>query len=192
MRACWFSSALVLFASLTATSSAAVLMLAAPADNEQLAKSVEAITQRPEYKQARWGILIVDAASGAVVYELQPDRLFVPASTTKLYSGAAALIAWGAIHRFVTPVYQRGQIKEGVSHGDLILVASGDLAFGARNQTLFRDVSQRSAPDQRDGGVRPGRSARPDLRTRLATRPVNIAIDFPGQSFYTDSGSDFL
>src|SRR5262249_48682843 len=56
----------------------------------------------------------------------------LPASVTKLYSCAAALVAYGPDHRFETPVYARGEIKEGRLRGDLILVAQGDLTLGGR------------------------------------------------------------
>jgi D-alanyl-D-alanine carboxypeptidase/D-alanyl-D-alanine-endopeptidase (penicillin-binding protein 4) len=71
--------------------------------------------------------------TGDVIYGLNPDKLFVPASTTKLFSVAAALDALGADYRFETPLYARGEIDSaGRLKGDLILVASGDLSLGGR------------------------------------------------------------
>jgi len=110
----------------------ALLAPAVRAD-DPLAKRIEAIIDGPDYKQARWGICVIDAKTGKTVYERDAEKLIVPASVTKLYSCAAALVAFGAEHKFVTPVYARGKLTEnGVLEGDLILVASGDLAFGGR------------------------------------------------------------
>ena len=39
------------------------------------------------------GILVVDGQSGETIYAHNPDHLFFPASTTKLYSCSAALAA---------------------------------------------------------------------------------------------------
>ena len=100
---------------------------------DSLAARIEAVIDGPDYKQAHWGILVVDAQTGKTVYAHNPDRLVTPASTTKLFSCAAALATFGADHRFETPVYQRGEVKDGVLMGDLILVASGDLTLGGRN-----------------------------------------------------------
>jgi serine-type D-Ala-D-Ala carboxypeptidase/endopeptidase (penicillin-binding protein 4) len=97
-----------------------------------LAGKIEELMRRPEYKQARWGILIVDSKTGDKVYEHQADQLFVPASTTKLYSCAAALMALGADHRFRTPVRRRGEVLDGRLYGDLILDSQGDLTLGGR------------------------------------------------------------
>jgi len=96
---------------------------------------VEAILNAPEFKRASWGLLVVDAKTGDTLYEKHPDQFFAPASVTKLFSTAAALSTFGANFAFDTPVFARGRIsKSGVLNGDLILVASGDLSFGGRNQ----------------------------------------------------------
>jgi D-alanyl-D-alanine carboxypeptidase/D-alanyl-D-alanine-endopeptidase (penicillin-binding protein 4) len=100
--------------------------------DEGLAKAIDGIINGPNYQQSRWGILIVDAQTGSTIYEHDPDRMFIPASTTKLYSCATALDAFGPDYRFETPVYRRGEVKNGRLYGDLILVASGDLTLGGR------------------------------------------------------------
>lgn len=99
---------------------------------EDLASKIEAVTNGPDYKESRWGILVVDAQAGKTIYAHNAERLFLPASTTKLYSCAAALVALGADHKFETPVYRRGPVEKGRLRGDLILVASGDLTMGGR------------------------------------------------------------
>ncbi len=103
-----------------------------------LATRIETVTNRTEYRQAHWGILIMDAQSGETLYAHNPDKLFFPASTTKLYSCAAALDALGPDYRFETPVYSRGTVKDGRLLGDLILVARGDLTLGGRTDANGR------------------------------------------------------
>lgn len=112
----------------------APIVAGAAADaGDRLESEIGAVIHAPEYKQAHWGILVVDLASGETVCELNADQLFAPASVTKLFSTAAALDALGADHRFETPLYRRGEVDgEGQLKGDLILVASGDLSLGGR------------------------------------------------------------
>src|SRR5262249_36025013 len=110
----------------------ALWFVAATAAQETLAARIEAVTRGPDYRQAHWGLLIVDAETGKTVYEQNADRMFTPASTTKLYTCAAALMAFAPDYRFETPVYRRGDLKDGRLNGDLILVASGDLTLGGR------------------------------------------------------------
>jgi D-alanyl-D-alanine carboxypeptidase/D-alanyl-D-alanine-endopeptidase (penicillin-binding protein 4) len=110
---------------------------------DDLATRIEAVIDGPDYKQARWGLLVVDAKTGRTLYERDADRLFMPASVTKLYSCAAALAAFGPDHKFETPVYGRGEVAEGRLRGDLVLVAQGDLTLGGRTtadgKMAFRD-----------------------------------------------------
>jgi D-alanyl-D-alanine carboxypeptidase/D-alanyl-D-alanine-endopeptidase (penicillin-binding protein 4) len=103
----------------------------APAQ-DSLPERIEAVIRGPDYKQAHWGLLVVDSESGKVVFEHNADKLFAPASTTKLYTCAAALGAFGPDYKFSTAVYRRGELSDGRLAGDLILVASGDLTLGGR------------------------------------------------------------
>src|SRR5580658_7695862 len=100
---------------------------------EKLSPEIQKVIDDPQFQHAHWGILVADRSTGAVLYEHEADKLFAPASTTKLYSVAAALDALGADYRFETPVYRRGTLKsDGVLDGDVILVAVGDLTMGGR------------------------------------------------------------
>lgn len=95
--------------------------------------AVETLLNLPRFKHAHWGILVQDLRSGEVLYDVNADKLFVPASTTKLYSVATALATFGADYRFVTPVRRRGKVSdEGTLAGDLVVVAAGDPTFGGR------------------------------------------------------------
>ena len=68
---------------------------AAPPAGSDLSTRIDAVTHRPEYASARWGILVVDPATGATVFERNADQLFAPASVTKLFSCAAAWVGLG-------------------------------------------------------------------------------------------------
>jgi D-alanyl-D-alanine carboxypeptidase/D-alanyl-D-alanine-endopeptidase (penicillin-binding protein 4) len=120
-----------------------IVLFAAVTRADDLADKIRSVTDASEYKAARWGILAVNCESGKTVYERNSDKLFLPASVTKLYTCATALCELGPDFRFETPVYRRGEVKDKVLDGDLILVARGDLTFGGRRgkggTTLFCD-----------------------------------------------------
>ena len=89
--------------------------------------------QTSGFEHGHWGLLVVDAGTKQVIYEQNADQMFCPASVTKLFSTAAALEKLGPDYRFVTPVRRKGEIgADGVLKGDLVLVASGDMAMGGR------------------------------------------------------------
>ena len=104
---------------------------------------VESVVLSRGFETGQWGLLVVDSISGKTVYERNADRLFCPASVTKLFSSAAAQIDLGPDHRFKTPIVRRGEIQDGTLRGDLILVARGDLSLGGRTGSdgslLFED-----------------------------------------------------
>jgi len=107
-----------------------------------LTGKLESIINGAEYKHATWGILVVNGKTGETVFERNGETMFAPASVTKLFSCAAALVAIGADKTTETVVYRRGPVINGTLRGDLILVAAGDLTFGGRMKdgtTVFKD-----------------------------------------------------
>jgi D-alanyl-D-alanine carboxypeptidase/D-alanyl-D-alanine-endopeptidase (penicillin-binding protein 4) len=112
-----------------------ILVMQAPGNaraDSSLAAAIDAVINGPDYKHAHWGIWVADAQTGEELYTRDALHLFFPASTTKLYSCAAAMADLGSDYRFHTPVYARGQIKDGKLNGQLILRAVGDLTMGGR------------------------------------------------------------
>ncbi|MGC8644426.1 MAG: D-alanyl-D-alanine carboxypeptidase/D-alanyl-D-alanine endopeptidase, partial [Isosphaeraceae bacterium] len=111
---------------------------------EAIERKIREILETPGYQHGHWGVFVVDRKTGATVYEHNGQQLFAPASVTKLFSTAAALAELGQDHRFETPVVRRGEVdSEGTLHGDLILIAQGDLSMGGRTGAdgtlLFKD-----------------------------------------------------
>ncbi len=91
------------------------------------------IDANPAARAAFWGIEIVDLSSGRTLYELNPDRLFVPASNAKLFTAALALTRLGPDYRFETRVLASSEPdSQGVIHGGLRLVGGGDPNLSGR------------------------------------------------------------
>jgi serine-type D-Ala-D-Ala carboxypeptidase/endopeptidase (penicillin-binding protein 4) len=119
------------------------------------ARRVESVLATPGFEHGHWGILVVDRKTGQTIYERNPDLLFAPASVTKLFSTAAALIELGPNFRFQTPLYRRGDVDAGGTlHGDLILLAQGDLAMGGRTGPEGKLVFQDDDHIYADGNLR--------------------------------------
>jgi serine-type D-Ala-D-Ala carboxypeptidase/endopeptidase (penicillin-binding protein 4) len=99
----------------------------------ELGPKVAKIMGSAPYRYAAWGYLEVDPSDGSTVRSLgSANRLYIPGSSTKLFSVSATLDDLGFDHRFKTPVYAQGKVKNGTLHGNLVLVASGDLTMGGR------------------------------------------------------------
>lgn len=110
------------------------IFLSLEANEKPLPPSMQKIMQLDKYRHANWGVYAKDSATGEVIYDYNSNQLFLPGSTTKIFSVAALLQAYGDDYRYKTPVYAKGIMENGILHGDLILVGQGDLTFGGRQE----------------------------------------------------------
>lgn len=99
---------------------------------EEIPTQMQEILDQPQFQHAFWGILVKDLDTSEVLYDLNSNKLFSPGSTTKLFTVAALLHAYGDNYRFKTPLYSTQPIREGKLNGDLIIVGQGDLTMGGR------------------------------------------------------------
>jgi D-alanyl-D-alanine carboxypeptidase/D-alanyl-D-alanine-endopeptidase (penicillin-binding protein 4) len=101
----------------------------------ELPEEMHKIMHQKKYDHAIWGIYAKDLHTGKIIFDLNSEKFFSPASTSKLFSVSALLHAYGYDYRFKTPVYVDGQISNGLLQGNLILVAQGDLTMGGRQSS---------------------------------------------------------
>ena len=93
---------------------------------------LQIILQQPEYQNATVGIQFVDLENGLPLFEWNPGKLMIPASTLKIVTSAAALEILGANYRFKTKVGYVGEIfKTNELKGDLVIVGGGDPTLGS-------------------------------------------------------------
>ncbi|MEO6830381.1 MAG: D-alanyl-D-alanine carboxypeptidase/D-alanyl-D-alanine-endopeptidase [Acidobacteriaceae bacterium] len=98
-------------------------------------QAVQQVVSRPLYKHAIFGIEVYSLDSGKILFSLNGETLFTPASTTKLLTEGTALHYLGADYLFHTFIYRTGKIdRSGTLKGDLVLVASGDPNLSNRVQ----------------------------------------------------------
>jgi D-alanyl-D-alanine carboxypeptidase/D-alanyl-D-alanine-endopeptidase (penicillin-binding protein 4) len=110
-------------------------LLAAPV--KPLPDRVAGVLSAPDLARGFWGIEVVslssDKTSGQTLYSLNADKLFTPASNTKLFTTAAALALIGPDYKFRTTVETTGMLdRYGRLNGDLVLVGHGDPNLSGR------------------------------------------------------------
>src|SRR5690242_94946 len=71
---------------------------------------VEKILSAPDPSRGYWGILVEDADTGEVLYALNANHYFLPASNAKLFTAALALSTLGPDYRFHTTIETRDSL----------------------------------------------------------------------------------
>src|SRR5262245_22551827 len=106
---------------------------AAAKSHGSLKKHIETILSQPDLSRGFWGIEIASVESGKTLYSFNSDKLFTPASNTKLFTTAAALALIGPEYKFRTTIESSGSLdKYGRLSGDLILIGRGDPTLSGR------------------------------------------------------------
>jgi D-alanyl-D-alanine carboxypeptidase/D-alanyl-D-alanine-endopeptidase (penicillin-binding protein 4) len=106
-------------------------LLAAPA--KPLPDRIAAVLSAPDLARGFWGIEVVSLTTGKTLYLQNADKLFTPASNTKLFTTAAALALIGPDYKFHTTVETSGTLDRfGRLNGDLVLVGHGDPNLSGR------------------------------------------------------------
>jgi D-alanyl-D-alanine carboxypeptidase/D-alanyl-D-alanine-endopeptidase (penicillin-binding protein 4) len=97
---------------------------------DALRDALDELVARPDLAGGRIGVMVVDAADGRVLAEHEADRGFATASNMKLLSAAVALTTLGPDYTMATELVARGEVRDGVLEGDLVLRGRGDPTFG--------------------------------------------------------------
>ena len=138
-------------------------------DLARLRLSIDSAVNAPEFANAHWGILIVDAATRDTLYSRNAEKLFLPASNMKIITGATALAQLGPDYQYRTTFAARGPVRCGVLRGDLVVIGRGDPTVSDHMRkdamTVMRDIADSLAAK----GI-----------TRIAGRLVSAGDAFPG------------
>ena len=107
-----------------------------PAD---LSDSIRHIIDQPNLWRSRWGIQVQTLESEEILYQLNADQFFTPASNAKLLTTAAALQKLGTDFRIRTPVYVTGKAP---NLETLTLVGQGDPSLTTERLQVFVEQLQ--------------------------------------------------
>ncbi|HZM89878.1 MAG TPA: D-alanyl-D-alanine carboxypeptidase [Blastocatellia bacterium] len=98
---------------------------------------------------------IVTTLKGEVLAEHNADRLYNPASVTKVATSLTAISRLGPDFKFRTSLYTDGTLDTatGILHGSLYVLGSGDPGFFSENAMMIADKMNRSGIREVDGNL---------------------------------------
>lgn len=154
---------------------------AAPSGGSLPSKVASLIQSSPTIQRGNVGFQFVDAQTGAVLAELNTAHFFTPASNTKLYTTALALVRLGPNYTFQTQLSTTSAWSPGqTSISDLLLIGGGD-----------PNLSGRVLPYQVRSTQLDPLAAIKELAAKLAARGVRsvdgdvigVSARYPGDSY---------
>ncbi len=110
---------------------AAAVAGADPAAAQALQKRIDTRLAAPPLDRSLFGV-VLQGPDGKQLYGRNADRMFIPASNTKLVVSAVAAALLPPEWTVTTSLYANGPVRDGVVEGDLILYGRGDPTMGKR------------------------------------------------------------
>ncbi len=101
------------------------------ASAQSLPRRLDARLDAPPFNHLVWGVALVDE-KGKLLYGRNADRMFIPASNTKIVVTAVASALLPPDFTVKTSVYGTGPVSDSVLQGSLVLYGRGDPTFGVR------------------------------------------------------------
>lgn len=102
------------------------------AQPDALARAIDRVLADEDLLDSFWGIHVVDVATGETVYGRNEIKNFIPASTMKLLTTAAALDALGPDFRYLTELFIDGDRVGNRLDGNLVIRGTGDPTISDR------------------------------------------------------------
>jgi D-alanyl-D-alanine carboxypeptidase/D-alanyl-D-alanine-endopeptidase (penicillin-binding protein 4) len=120
----------------------------------ELRHLIDSLTTQPEFRNAQWGVLIVNPRTGDTLYSKNAGKLFQPASNMKIITSAVALTLLGPEYTYKTTFLTNGEVRDSLLDGDLLVVGRGDPTISDRMRGLATTVMDALADSVRAHGIR--------------------------------------
>ncbi|MFC1887327.1 D-alanyl-D-alanine carboxypeptidase/D-alanyl-D-alanine-endopeptidase [Candidatus Cloacimonadota bacterium] len=88
--------------------------------------SISHVLQDSIYSHMQWGILIESMEHEEILYQINANKLFLPASNQKIITAATALHILKPDYTYQTKLYYSGEIVDSILIGDLVIEGNGD------------------------------------------------------------------
>ena len=111
-------------------------------DRARLRHQIDSLTSQPQFRNAHWGVLVVNPRTGDTIYSKYAGKLFMPASNMKIITSAVALTLLGPDYTYRTTFLTDGEVRDSLLDGNLLVIGRGDPTVSDRmrgNATIVMD-----------------------------------------------------
>lgn len=105
------------------------------ADDAAIKAAIDKELADPSMAHGWTGVIVKSLEDHRVIYALNEDRLFIPASNMKLLVSSCCTDVLPADFKYTTPVLRDGSVAGGTLNGNLYLKGSGDSTLEAKDLT---------------------------------------------------------
>jgi D-alanyl-D-alanine carboxypeptidase/D-alanyl-D-alanine-endopeptidase (penicillin-binding protein 4) len=142
-------------ASMTLTACVTVTKTVHPASSRaELRHTIDSLTSQPAFRNANWGVLIVNPRTADTLYSKNAGKLFMPASNMKIITSAAALTLLGPDYTYRTTFATDGEVRDSLLDGNLIVIGRGDPTISDNMRGVATVVMDSLADSVRAHGIR--------------------------------------
>jgi D-alanyl-D-alanine carboxypeptidase/D-alanyl-D-alanine-endopeptidase (penicillin-binding protein 4) len=120
----------------------------------ELRHETDSLTSQPEFRNAEWGVLIVNPRTGDTLYSKNAGKLFMPASNMKIITSAVALTLLGPDYRYRTSFLTDGEVRDSLLDGNLLVIGRGDPTVSDRMRGTATSVMDALADSLRAHHIR--------------------------------------
>jgi serine-type D-Ala-D-Ala carboxypeptidase/endopeptidase (penicillin-binding protein 4) len=120
----------------------------------ELRREIDSLTSQADFRNAQWGVLIVNPRTGDTLYSKNAGKLFMPASNMKIITSAAALTLLGPEYRYRTTFLTDGEVRDSLLDGSLLVIGRGDPTVSDRMRGTATSVMDALADSLRAHRIR--------------------------------------
>lgn len=101
----------------------------------------------------RLGVVVKSLTTDELIFQYNPDKLFVPASNVKVLTSVTALSILNPDYRFKTEFYSGGDVTKGVIHGGLYIKGYGDPTLSTQHLETIAEEFKSLGVKEIKGGI---------------------------------------
>ena len=120
----------------------------------ELRHTIDTLTSQVQFRNANWGVLIVNPRTGDTIYSKNAGKLFMPASNMKIITSAAALTLLGPDYTYKTTFLADGPVRDSLLDGNLLVIGRGDPTISDNMRGVATTIMDALADSVRAHGIR--------------------------------------